>query len=198
MTSPLVAKALSPLHRMVWVDLEMTGLNINHDRIIEMAVIVTESDLSVVAEAETVVIHQSDTLLDGMDEWCTEHHGASGLTQRVKDSKITEAMAERRMLEFIQEHVPKGACPLAGNSVHADKMFLDKYMPSFMDHLHYRIVDVSSFKEVIRRWQPDVLANAPPKMGSHRALDDIKESITELQYYKSVFFTTSSDGNSNK
>eukprot|EP00055_Hartaetosiga_balthica_P002081 m.2720 g.2720 ORF g.2720 m.2720 type:complete len:193 (-) comp1909_c0_seq1:86-664(-) len=181
--------------RLVWVDLEMTGLNVDHDRIIEMAVIITEADLSVVAEAETIVIHQSDELLNGMDEWCTKQHGGSGLTQRVRDSTIVEEEAQQRMVDFVQKHVPKGCCQLAGNSVHADKRFLDKYMPKFMEHLHYRIVDVSSFKEMIRRWHPEVLNKAPKKDGAHRALDDIIDSIAELKYYKSVFFDRSSFNN---
>ncbi|NP_957038.2 small fragment nuclease precursor [Danio rerio] len=174
--------------RMVWVDLEMTGLDIEKDQIIEMACIVTDSDLNVIAEGPNLIINQPDDLLDGMSDWCKEHHGKSGLTQAVRDSHITLQQAEYEFLSFIRQHTPPGVCPLAGNSVHADKKFLDKYMPQFMHHLHYRIIDVSTIKELSRRWYPEEYNLAPQKKSSHRALDDIQESIKELQFYRTSVF----------
>ncbi|XP_076017409.1 small fragment nuclease [Genypterus blacodes] len=174
--------------RMVWVDLEMTGLDIEKDEIIEMACIITDSELNVLAEGPNLIINQSDELLDGMSDWCKEHHGKSGLTRAVRDSKITLQQAEYEFLSFIRQHTPPGQCPLAGNSVHADKKFLDKYMPQFMYHLHYRIIDVSTIKELCRRWFPQDYKMAPQKKASHRALDDIQESIRELQFYRANVF----------
>lgn len=172
--------------RLVWVDLEMTGLDINTDHIIEMSCVVTDSDLDVVAEGPHIVIHQSNEVMQRMGAWCVQHHGQSGLTQQVLDSKTTLIEAEMIMLQFVKQHTPPKKCVLAGNSVHADKKFLDKYMPSFMDHLHYRIVDVSSIKELARRWYPCL--EAPAKKGSHRAVDDIYESIEELKFYRQNIF----------
>ncbi|XP_051242411.1 small fragment nuclease [Dicentrarchus labrax] len=180
--------------RMVWVDLEMTGLDIEKDQIIEMACIITDSDLNVLAEGPNLIIKQPDQLLEGMSEWCKEHHGKSGLTQAVRDSKITLEQAEYEFLSFVRQHTPPGQCPLAGNSVHADKRFLDKYMPQFMYHLHYRIIDVSTIKELCRRWFPEVYKMVPHKKASHRALDDIWESIKELQYYRANVFKASTEG----
>ncbi|XP_029925640.1 small fragment nuclease [Myripristis murdjan] len=174
--------------RMVWVDLEMTGLDIEKDHIIEMACIITDSELNILAEGPNLIINQSDELLDGMSDWCKEHHGKSGLTQAVRDSKISLQQAEYEFLSFIRQHTPPGQCPLAGNSVHADKKFLDKYMPQFMYHLHYRIIDVSTIKELCRRWFPEEYKMAPQKKASHRALDDIRESIRELQFYRANVF----------
>ncbi|XP_028839303.1 small fragment nuclease [Denticeps clupeoides] len=174
--------------RMVWVDLEMTGLEIEKDQIIEMACIITDSDLNILAEGPNLIINQPDELLDGMSDWCKEHHGRSGLTQAVRDSRITLQQAEYEFLSFIRQHTPPGHCPLAGNSVHADKKFLDKYMPQFMCHLHYRIIDVSTIKELCRRWFPEEYTHAPQKKASHRALDDIQESIKELQFYRENVF----------
>ncbi|KAM6969855.1 small fragment nuclease [Aplochiton taeniatus] len=170
--------------RMVWVDLEMTGLDIEKDQIIEMACIITDSELNVLAEGPNLIINQSNELLDGMSNWCKEHHGQSGLTQAVRDSKISLQQAEYEFLSFVRQHTPPGQCPLAGNSVHADKKFLDKFMPQFMYHLHYRIIDVSTIKELCRRWFPEEYKHAPQKKASHRALDDIQESIKELQFYR--------------
>jgi len=172
--------------RLVWVDLEMTGLDIDTDHIIEMSCIITNSDLEVVAEAPHVVIHQADEVMQRMGAWCVQHHGQSGLTQLVHDSKTNLKEAEQIMLEFVRKHTPPKKCVLAGNSVHADKKFLDKYMPSFMDHLHYRIVDVSTIKELSRRWYP--FLQPPLKKGAHRAVDDIYESIAELKWYRKNIF----------
>lgn len=179
--------------RMVWVDLEMTGLDIEKDQIIEMACIITDSDLNIIAEGPNVIIKQPDKLLDEMSEWCKEHHGKSGLTQAVRDSQITLEQAEYEFLSFIRQHTPPGQCPLAGNSVHADKKFLDKFMPQFMFHLHYRIIDVSTIKELSRRWFPEEYKMAPQKKASHRALDDIQESIKELQFYRANIFRESTE-----
>ncbi|KAF7655721.1 hypothetical protein LDENG_00052010 [Lucifuga dentata] len=180
--------------RMVWVDLEMTGLDIEKDEIIEMACIITDSELNIVAEGPNLIINQSDKLLDGMSDWCKEHHGKSGLTQAVRDSKITLQQAEYEFLSFIRQHTPPGLCPLAGNSVHADKRFLEKYMPQFTRHLHYRIIDVSTIKELCRRWFPEEYKMAPQKKASHRALVDIRESIRELQFYRVNVFKSPMEG----
>lgn len=174
--------------RLVWVDLEMTGLDVDTDHILEMACLVTDGDLTVVAEGPNLIIHQPEEILIGMNDWCKEHHGKSGLTQAVHSSKLSLQQAEMEMVSFVRQHTPQGRCPLAGNTVHADKRFLDKYMPHFMNHLHYRIVDVSTIKEICRRWYPQEFRHAPSKAASHRALDDIRESIKELEYYRKAVF----------
>lgn len=179
--------------RMVWVDLEMTGLDVEKDQILEMACLITDCDLNVLAEGPNLIINQPDELLDGMSEWCKEHHGKSGLTKAVKESKISLQQAEYEFLSFVRQQTPPGLCPLAGNSVHADKKFLDKYMPQFMRHLHYRIIDVSTVKELCRRWYPEEYEFAPKKAASHRALDDIRESIKELQFYRDSIFKRKTD-----
>ncbi|XP_019731797.1 small fragment nuclease isoform X4 [Hippocampus comes] len=148
----------------------MTGLDIENDMIMEMACIITDSNLNILAEGPNLIIAQSNEILESMSKWCTEHHGKSGLTEAVRQSKITLEQAEYEFLSFVRQHTPPGQCPLAGNSVHADKRFLDKYMPQFMNHLHYRIIDVSTIKELCR------------------ALEDIRESIKELQYYRASIF----------
>ncbi|MGH0174131.1 UNVERIFIED_CONTAM: hypothetical protein FKN15_067501 [Acipenser sinensis] len=191
MTASTTSSKESMAQRMVWVDLEMTGLDIDKDEIIEMACLITDSDLNIIAEGPNLIINQPDELLDGMSDWCKEHHGESGLTRAVRESRISLQQAEYEFLSFVRQHTPPGLCPLAGNSVHADKKFLDKYMPQFMRHLHYRIIDVSTIKELCRRWFPEEYNLAPRKQASHRALGDIQESIKELQFYrKSVFKTT--------
>ncbi|XP_061448508.1 oligoribonuclease, mitochondrial [Rhineura floridana] len=179
--------------RMVWVDLEMTGLDIEKDQIIEMACLITDSDLNILAEGPNLIINQPDELLDSMSEWCKEHHGKSGLTKAVRDSTIALRQAEYEFLSFVRQQTPPGLCPLAGNSVHADKKFLDKHMPQFMKHLHYRIIDVSTVKELCRRWYPEDYEFAPKKAASHRALDDIRESIKELQFYRNSIFKRKTD-----
>lgn len=153
-----------------------------------MACLITDKDLNVVAEGPEIIIHQSDEVLDGMDEWCTKTHGESGLTKAVRESKIDITQAEEMMVNFLKENnIPKGQCPLAGNSVHADRLFLNKYMKNFLGHLHYRIVDVSSIKELVKRWYPND-NSVFIKKNSHRALDDIKESIEELKFYRTKYF----------
>jgi len=173
---------------IVWVDLEMTGLDISKEVIIEMACIVTDKNLNVLQEGINMVIHQPDNVLDNMGEWCKKHHGDSGLTQAVKDSKISLSQCEETMLNYIKRFTKEGKNCLAGNSVHADKVFLDKYMPKFMAQLHYRIIDVSSIKELCVRWYPNIFSNAPSKKLNHRALEDINESIKELKYYRKYMF----------
>uniref|UniRef100_A0A6J0TLV9 Oligoribonuclease, mitochondrial n=1 Tax=Pogona vitticeps TaxID=103695 RepID=A0A6J0TLV9_9SAUR len=179
--------------RMVWVDLEMTGLDVDKDQILEMACLITDSDLNILAEGPNLIINQPDELLDGMSEWCKEHHGKSGLTKAVRESTISLRQAEYEFLSFVRQQTPPGLCPLAGNSVHADKKFLDKHMPQFMNHLHYRIIDVSTIKELCRRWYPEDYEFAPKKAASHRALDDIRESIKELQFYRNKIFKQRTD-----
>ncbi len=174
-------------NRLVWIDLEMTGLDPEKERIIEMATIVTDSDLNLVAEGPVIAVHQPDSLLDAMDEWCTNTHGASGLTQRVKASTVGEAEAEQQTLDFLQQYVEPGKSPLCGNSIGQDRRFLVKYMPQLEAFFHYRNLDVSTIKELARRWRPDVLAGVK-KQGSHLALDDIRDSINELRHYRDTFF----------
>ncbi|KAJ3375330.1 Oligoribonuclease, mitochondrial [Allomyces arbusculus] len=167
----------------------MTGLNLSRDFIIEIACIITDGRLNVVAEMPEIIIHQPASVLDGMDAWCTEHHGKSGLTAAVTASTISMADAEARVLDFIQHYVPdKGVGVLAGNSVHADKQFLQKDMPRIVDHLSYRIVDVSTIKELASRWYPAKFQERPAKSLAHRALGDIRESIEELRWYQQHLF----------
>ncbi len=165
----------------------MTGLDPEHDRILEIATIITDSNLNIVAEGPVVVVRQSDALLDGMDEWNTNHNGESGLIDRVKTEGIDEQEAGRLTLEFIQQHVEAFKAPLCGNSIGQDRRFLVKYLPELEAYLHYRNIDVSTIKELAARWRPDIL-NSLDKKGAHRALDDIRESIDELKVYKASFF----------
>ncbi|MBS3797323.1 MULTISPECIES: oligoribonuclease [unclassified Pseudoalteromonas] len=172
---------------LVWLDLEMTGLDPEHDRILEIATIITDSELNILAQGPVIAIKQSDELLDGMDEWCTNQHGKSGLTARCKASEITEQEAMAETLAFLEQWVPKGASPLCGNSIGQDRRFLVRYMPELDNYFHYRNIDVSTIKELARRWQPEVLDKVT-KQGSHLALDDIKDSIMELQVYRTEIF----------
>ncbi len=174
---------------LVWMDLEMTGLDAQRERIIELAVLITDGNLELVAEGPDLVIHQPDEVLAAMDDWNTRHHGGSGLTDRVRASEITEALAEQQVLAFIDQHVAaKDRPPLAGNSIHQDRRFIRRYMPALDARLHYRLVDVSTVKELARRWYPQIHDKRPPKNESHRALDDIRESIVELRYYRDHVF----------
>ncbi|KAI9283667.1 ribonuclease H-like domain-containing protein [Umbelopsis sp. AD052] len=166
----------------------MTGLDIAKDHLIEIAVLITNGNLDIVARGPELVIHQPKSVMDNMNDWCVEHHGASGLTKQVLESTISVQEAEAQVLDFIVKHVPQpGVAQLAGNSVHADKRFLEKEMPSIVEHLHYRIVDVSTVKELARRWYPDTY-NALVKKGAHRAMGDIIESIEELKFYRQTLF----------
>ena len=171
---------------LIWIDLEMTGLEPKMDLIIEIATIVTDADLNILAEGPSLVVHQSDAALDAMDEWCTRQHGQSGLTQRVKDSRITDAEAEQQTLAFLREYVDAGASPMCGNSIGQDRRFLNKYMPELEAFFHYRNLDVSSLKELAKRWNPEVAAGVVKK-GSHLAMDDIRDSINELKHYREHF-----------
>lgn len=173
--------------RLVWIDLEMTGLDPERERIIEMATLITDSELTIVAEGPVIAVHQPDSLLDAMDEWCTRTHGQTGLTQRVRQSRISEAEAEQQTLAFLQEHLEPGQSPLCGNSIGQDRRFLVKYMPALECFFHYRNLDVSTIKELARRWRPDVLEGVSKK-GTHLALDDIRDSINELRHYRDHFF----------
>ncbi|MCP5161095.1 MAG: oligoribonuclease [Hahellaceae bacterium] len=171
---------------LIWVDLEMTGLNPETDQIIEIASIVTNASLDILAEGPVIAIHQPDAVMEGMDEWCTRTHGASGLTQRVKESRTSVAEAEALTLEFVKQYVGKGVSPLCGNSIWQDRRFLGKYMPTFESYCHYRNIDVSTLKELARRWKPEIMSGFK-KRGVHLALDDIRESIEELRYYREHF-----------
>ena len=174
---------------LVWMDLEMTGLEPETDRVLEIATIITNSSLEVIAEGPVFVVHQSDAVLSGMDDWNTTHHTNSGLVARVKSEGISEAEAEQKTLDFIKNYVEEGKSPRCGNSIGQDRRFLVKYMPKLEAYLHYRNIDVSSIKELAMRWRPDVLKGIS-KRGNHRALDDIMESIEELRRYRTSFFKT--------
>ncbi len=176
----------NPAHRLIWIDLEMTGLEPDTDVIIEIATVVTDSDLNIIAVGPDLAVHQSKQTMDAMDEWCTNQHGKSGLTQRVLESSIDCAEAERQTIEFLKQHVAAGVSPICGNSIGQDKRFLVKYMPNLADYFHYRSIDVSSLKELARRWAPEVLEGVV-KTGDHLALSDIFDSINELKHYREHF-----------
>jgi oligoribonuclease len=171
------------------MDLEMTGLEPDRERIIEVATIITGADLAIVAEGPDLVIHQPEAILAAMDDWNQKHHGQSGLIERVRASTVSEADAEQQILAFIDAHVPATTRPvLAGNSIHQDRRFIRRYMPALDRRLHYRMVDVSTIKEVAKRWYPGIMDVRPAKNESHRALDDVRESIDELRFYRSRIF----------
>lgn len=171
---------------LIWIDLEMTGLDPDNDVIIEMATIVTDSDLNVLAEGPTIAVHQSDEILAGMDEWNTRQHGQSGLTQRVRESRISAAEAEAQTLAFLEQWVPKGKSPICGNSICQDRRFLYRHMPKLEGYFHYRNLDVSTLKELAARWAPHV-RDGFKKSSTHLALDDIRDSIAELCHYREHF-----------
>lgn len=173
-------------NNLIWIDLEMTGLDTNTDYIIEIATIVTDAQLNVIAEGPMLAIHQSDEILNGMDDWNTRQHGQSGLTERVRKSTLTEAEAEQQTIDFLKQHVPAGASPMCGNSICQDRRFMARCMPELEAFFHYRNLDVSSLKELARRWAPKV-EKSFKKKSSHLAMDDIKDSIRELQHYRELF-----------
>jgi len=174
------------LQHLIWIDLEMTGLNPNSDLIIEIATIVTDKDLNILAHGPVLAVHQSDDALAAMDEWNQKHHGQSGLIERVKTSTINATEAERLTLEFLKEWVPATTSPICGNSIGQDRRFLYRYMPTLEAYFHYRNIDVSTLKELATRWAPAV-KDGFNKESKHQALDDIIESIEELRYYREHF-----------
>ena len=172
--------------RLIWIDMEMTGLKPDGDRIIEIALVVTDGDLVTVAEAPVWVVRQTDEVLAGMDAWNQGTHGRSGLVAKVKTSLHDEPTVESAALAFLREHVPPKASPMCGNSICQDRRFLARWMPTLEDYFHYRNLDVSTLKELARRWKPDLMKGVP-KEGKHEALADVYESIAELKYYRENF-----------
>ncbi|XP_012540170.1 probable oligoribonuclease [Monomorium pharaonis] len=173
---------------IVWIDLEMTGLDVDKDHILEIACLVTDKNLKIVSEELNIVIHQSDTVLENMNEWCKENHKKTGLTESSRSSTVSLEEAEKTVLDFLKKYIHERSCPLAGSSIYMDRFFLYKYMPLVNNYLHYRIIDASTVKEIARRWNSNVYNSAPKKKLNHRALDDIKESINELRYYRNHLF----------
>ncbi len=173
-------------NNLVWIDLEMTGLSPEHDRIIEIATVVTDAQLNRLAEGPVMAISQPESRLSSMDEWNTSQHAQSGLLQRVRDSGYSEADAEQRTLAFLREYVPEGVSPMCGNSICQDRRFLCRYMPALERFFHYRNLDVSTIKELVKRWDP---AGEPfAKESAHLALEDVLDSIEELRYYRKLYF----------
>jgi Oligoribonuclease (3''->5'' exoribonuclease) len=175
-------------NNLIWIDLEMTGLDPDTHKIIEIATVVTDAQLNILAEGPVLAIHQPQSELDKMDDWCTRTHSQSGLVARVQQSDIDEQTAIEQTIAFLSQWVPSGASPICGNSVGQDRRFLYRHMPALERYFHYRTVDVSTLKELVRRWQPEVL-NDFSKQGTHLALDDIRESIAELRFYRERILT---------
>ncbi len=173
-------------NNLIWIDLEMTGLDPQHDQIIEIATVVTDANLAILAQGPVIAIHQSDEIMNAMDAWNTSHHGDSGLTSRVKQSTSNTEDAERETLEFLRNHVVPGKSPMCGNSICQDRRFMARLMPELEAFFHYRNLDVSTLKELARLWNPGLSAGFVKK-GAHLALDDILESIDELKYYRECF-----------
>ena len=170
-------------NNLIWIDLEMTGLDTFNDVIIEIATVVTDKDLTILAKGPVIAIHQPDSVLDAMDDWNQTHHGSSGLIKRVKESQYSMAQAEAETIAFLEKYVPKGASPICGNSICQDRRFLAREMPALEDFFHYRNLDVSTLKELAARWKPEILEGFSKKE-AHLAMDDILESIDELKYYR--------------
>ncbi|MFQ5749962.1 MAG: oligoribonuclease [Planctomycetota bacterium] len=179
---------LSHPNLVAWLDLEMTGLDPDKERIIEIAILITDEDLAVLAEGPDLVVHQEEGFLGAMDTWNRKHHGESGLLEKVRSSTISEAEAQDQVMAFLQATIPAGKVPLAGNSIHQDRAFLARYMPRIHQFFHYRNIDVSTVKELAMRWFPDAFPRRPRKKQAHRAMDDILESIAELRFYRETIF----------
>lgn len=175
------------LQNLIWIDLEMTGLDPDQDVIIEVATLVTDAQLNLIAEGPVIAVHQSDEVLAKMDKWCQRTHGQSGLTERVRKSTIHEKEAEQLTIEFLTQHVPAGVSPMCGNSIGQDRRFLYRYMKNLEAYFHYRNLDVSSIKELAQRWAPEILTKVV-KRDLHVAMEDIKDSIAELKVYRKYFF----------
>ena len=173
---------------LIWLDMEMTGLDPETDHVLEIATLITDAQLELIAEGPDLVVHQPDAVLEGMGDWCREHHGASGLTAAVRASTVSLAEAEARTIAFLREHCVAGTLPLCGNTIGQDRRFIVRHMPQLDRFVHYRSVDVSTIKELARRWYPTLPSF--PKGEAHRALDDIRESVAELRYYRRHLFIT--------
>ena len=182
---------MQSLNNLVWIDLEMTGLDVNDDHILEAAAVITSQDLEIIAYGPHCIIHQSDSVLDAMNQWCIKQHSLSGLTQAVKDSKTTLDDAQQALYNFVQEYCIPGKAVMCGNSIWQDKAFIAKHMPKLNSLFHYKIIDVSSIKELIIRWYPENPYASFKKRETHRALEDILESINQLENYKTHFFMSS-------
>uniref|UniRef100_A0A0C9QJC6 Probable oligoribonuclease n=2 Tax=Fopius arisanus TaxID=64838 RepID=A0A0C9QJC6_9HYME len=180
--------ATSSDQSIVWMDMELSGLDISKDHILELACLVTDEQLNIKSNDFHLIINQPDEVLDSMDEWCTEHHQSTGLTDAVRRSTISLRSAEQQLLTFLKKYVPEKSSPLAGNSIYMDRLFLRTHMKIVDEYLHYRIIDVSTISELAKRWNHSVASSAPKKQCLHRALDDVRESIEQLKYYKSSFF----------
>lgn len=176
-------------NNLIWIDMEMSGLSPDTDRILEVALVVTDSQLGVIAEAPVFVLSQPQAVLDGMDSWNRSTHAKSGLVDKVRSSTLTEAEVEARMIVFLQEHILSGVSPMCGNSICQDRRFLARWMPRLEAYFHYRNLDVSTLKELVKRWKPEILAGLT-KQGKHEALADIYDSILEMKYYREHFIGT--------